>query len=112
MVDQFTLPTLIRAISNVEIEVGLTLLNKKFVTLVQKLMEGFLQSMVTAAAAHRFEVELEETVREFARSCVEWCFGTLETEDIEDLPGVIKHRGNSYHRISAVDQGERRKKTG
>ena len=83
MVNQSTLPTLFRAISDFEIEADLKTLHKP-------LMES-LQILVAQ--------DIEKTVREFARSVVEWCYGALETEDVEAMPGSVKYRDNSYRRM-------------
>ena len=99
MVNQFTLPTLFRAISDVQIEAGLGALHGPFMELMQIFAAKFLQSDVTPVAAHRFEHDIERTVREFARSVVEWCYGALEPEDVESMPATIKYRDNSYRRM-------------
>ena len=99
MVNQFTLPTLFRAISDVQIEAGVGTLHGPFMELMQIFAAKFLQSDVTPVAAHRFEHDIERTVREFARSVVEWCYGALEPEDVESMPATIKYRDNSYRRM-------------
>ena len=99
MVNQFTLPTLFRAISDVQIQAGVGALHKPFMESLQILAANFLQSEVTPVATHRFEQDIEKTVREFARSVVEWCYGALETEDIQDITGAIKYRDHSYRRM-------------
>lgn len=100
MVNQCTLPTLFRAISNGEIETGLAALNKSLMNSLQCLAQGFLQEAISPVATHRFEVDLEKTVREFARSFLQWCYGALETKAIQDMPGSIKYRSNSYRRLA------------
>ena len=99
MVNQSTLPTLFRAISDVQIETGLGSLHGPLIELVQVLVANFLQSTVTPVAAHRFEYDIERTVREFARSVVQWCYGALEPEDVESMPGSVKYNDNSYRRL-------------
>ena len=99
MVNQFTLPTLFRAISNVEIEADLESLHNPFIESLQILAANFLQSEVTPVATHRFEQDIEKTVREFARSVVERCYGALEPEDVESMPGSVKYRDHSYRRM-------------
>jgi len=99
MVNQSTLPTLFRAIANVEIEAGLQPLLAFFAESVQSLAASFLQAKITPVDTHRFEIEIEKTVREFARSLVEWCYGAVETQEVEAMPGSIKFRDNSYRRM-------------
>ena len=99
MVNQSTLPTLFRAISDFEIEADLKTLHKPLMESLQILVAKFLQSVVTPVATHHFEQDIEKTVREFARSVVEWCYSALETEDVEAMPGSVKYRDNSYRRM-------------
>ena len=99
MVNQSTLPTLFRAISNLEIEANLKTLNKPLMESLQILLAKFLQSVATPVETHRFEQDIEKTVREFARSVVQWCYGALETENIQDMPGAINYRDHSYRRM-------------
>ena len=99
MVNQSTLPTLFRAISNFEIEEDLKSLHQPLMESLQMLVATFLQSAVTPLETYRFEQEIEKSVREFARSVLEWSYGALETEDIQDMPGAIKYRDHSYRRM-------------
>jgi hypothetical protein len=100
MADQCTLPSLVRAISNGEIEKGLTEASMALMESLQCIAQGFLQQAVSPVTTHRFEADLNETVREFARSFLQWCFGALETKEIQDMPGAIKYRSNSYRRMA------------
>ena len=102
MVNQSTLPTLFRAISNFEIEADLKTLHKPLMESSQILVAKFLQSVATPVETHRFEQDIKKTVREFARSVVQWCYGALETEHIQDMPGAIKYRDHPYQRKGSV----------
>ena len=57
MVNQSTLPTLFRAISDFEIAADLKTLHKALMESLQILVAKFLQSVVTPVATHRFEQE-------------------------------------------------------
>ena len=57
MVNQSTLPTLFRAISDFEIAADLKTLHKALMESLQILVDKFLQSVVTPVATHRFEQE-------------------------------------------------------
>ena len=78
MVNQSTLPTLFRAISDFEIEADLKTLHKPLMESLQILVAKFLQSVVTPVATHRFEQDIE---------------------DVKAMPGSVKYRDNSYRRM-------------
>ena len=99
MVNQSTLPSLFRAIAKPEIEVGLQPIFADFSESVLSLATNFLQTAVTPVGTHQLEVDFADTVREFARTVVEWCFGAVETQEVDDMPGSIKFRDNSYRRM-------------
>ena len=99
MVNQSTLPSLFRAIAKPEIEVGLQQIFADFSESVLSLATNFLQTAVTPVGTHQLEVDFADTVREFARTVVEWCFGAVETQEVDDMPGSIKFRDNSYRRM-------------
>ena len=99
MDNQCTLPTLFRAIVNSEIETGLVPFHMLLKETLQMLSAKFLQFDITPVASLLFEQEIESTVREFARSVVQWCYGALEPENVEAMPAAIKYRDNSYRRM-------------
>ena len=98
----FTLPALTRAISNAEIEAGLdTLIEKSRQTLVSQ-AESFLKLGITPLRAHGFECPIEIVVRELTRSFLEWCFGAIEPESIESMPGSVRFNDHSFRSFMTV----------
>ena len=98
MDDQFTLPSLTRAISNVEIEaISATLIAKAQQALVSQ-ASSFLEPGITPLRTHGFECQMEIIVRELGRSFLEWCFGAIEPESVESMPGVVRFN-HSFRRL-------------
>lgn len=49
--------------------------------------------------AHGFEGRVEELVRELARSFEEWCFNSLELQNVEAMPQQVRHLGQTCRRL-------------
>ena len=99
MDDQFTLPSLTRAISNVEIEaISATLIAKAQQALVSQ-ASSFLETGITPLRTHGFECQIEIIVRELGRSFLEWCFGAIEPESVESMPGSVRFNDHSFRRL-------------
>jgi hypothetical protein len=99
MDDQFTLPSLTRAISNVEIEaISATLIAKAQQALVSQ-ASSFLEPGITPLRTHGFECQIESIARELGRSFLEWCFGAIEPESVESMPGSVRFNDHSFRRL-------------
>lgn len=97
---QFTLPTLICAISKQEIERSVSGLLEKACPLLVAIVAGFVQGEITPMETHTFECRTEEAVRKLGLAVLQYCYSSLETEEIESMPGSLKHGDNSYRRLS------------
>jgi hypothetical protein len=99
MDDQFTLPSLTRAISNGEIEaISATLIAKVQQALVSQ-ASSFLELAITPLRTHDFECQIEIIARELGRSFLEWCFGAIEPENVESMPGSVRFKDHSFRRL-------------
>ena len=101
MDNQFTPTTLIRAISDQEIEQNVGGLLEKACPLLVAIVAGFVQGEITPIGTHAFECRIEAAVRTLGLAVLQYCYSSVETEEIESMPSSIKHRGNSYRRLSA-----------
>ena len=99
MDDQFTLPSLTRAISNGEIEaISATLIAKAQQALVSQ-ASSFLELAITPLRTYGFECQVELIARELGRSFLEWCFGVIEPENVESMPGTVRFNDHSFRRL-------------
>jgi len=74
----------------------------QFAVLLRALKEAyfkFRQGPLTPESTHTFECSIETIVREFARSFMQWSFGSLESETTEAMPPTIFYRDDSYRRL-------------
>ena len=103
---QDTISTLFRAISDAEVQANLS---DQLVELRQALadcFQRFRESNITPRASHQFELRVERIVRETARSFLQWCLSSLETEQTDSMPGTVRYRDKSYRRLSGKTQHE------
>jgi hypothetical protein len=68
------------------------------VTQIGHTLVRFRRAEVTPQGCHRFEVQLQEQLRELGRIILEWIFNHLEPHDRKDLPGQIESHGTWYRR--------------
>jgi hypothetical protein len=54
----------------------------------------------TPAAAHDFELEVQELLREVGRVLVELVYNRLEPEQPAELPHYLRHEGGDYRRLN------------
>lgn len=101
MDNQFTPTSLIRAISNQEIQQNVGGLLDKVRPLLVAIVTRFVQNEITPSETHGFECRIEEAVRSLGLTVLQYCYGSVETEEIESMPGSIKHNGHSYRRLSS-----------
>src|SRR3954470_19633740 len=52
----------------------------------------------TPSACHRFETQLQATLRELGRIIVEWTYNHLEPDDRHLMPGHLRFDGDCYRR--------------
>jgi hypothetical protein len=74
----------------------------QFAVLLSALKEAyfnFRKGPFTPESTHTFECSIETIVREFARSFMQWSFGSLESETTEAMPPTIFYRDDSYRRL-------------
>jgi hypothetical protein len=70
------------------------------ITELGRLIVPFRRADTTPQACHRFEVRLQELLRELGRIVLEWTVNHLEPHDRKDLPGQIESGGTWYRRRS------------
>jgi len=68
--------------------------------------QRFRETGITPQASHQFELRIERIIRETARSFLQWCLGSLETEQADSMPGTIRYRDESYRRLSGQTRHE------
>lgn len=64
-----------------------------------KTIEQFVNSEIAPATAHQLESDVEEHVRELARSLTEWSFNALEPKNVTAMPTRIEHLGDTYRKL-------------
>ena len=60
---------------------------------------SFLEPGITPLRTHGFECQIEIIVRELGRSFLEWCFGAIEPESVESMPGSVRFNDHSFRRL-------------
>jgi hypothetical protein len=96
---QVTAGTLVCAIPK---QVVVAWLTKTQAVLCQTLADTaarFLKPGMSPADTHGFERRVEGLVRELARSFEEWCFNSLEPQNVEAMPQHVEHLGQKYRRL-------------
>jgi hypothetical protein len=96
---QVTAGTLVCAIPK---NVVVAWLKKRQAELCQTLADTaaiFLKPDMGPADAHGFERRVEVLVRELARSFEEWCFNSLEPQNVEAMPQHVEHLGQKCRRL-------------
>jgi hypothetical protein len=69
-------------------------------TQIGRTLVRFRRADLTPQVCHRFEVQLQEQLRELGRIILEWTLNHLEPHDRKDLPGQIESHGTWYRRRS------------
>ena len=95
---QFTLGSLVRAISAGEIGKKVTAEIRSLEGHVNKLLVDFTRSEISAAALFELENQLELVMRQFCLRIVQWILGTLEAK-LRDMPKAIEHKGKSFRQL-------------
>src|SRR5438874_6331986 len=67
---------------------------------IGRLIVRFRRAELTPQAAHQFETQLRDQLRELGRIIVEWTFNHLEPRDKKDLPNQMAFQGTWYRRRS------------
>jgi hypothetical protein len=67
---------------------------------IGRLIVSFRRAELTPQAAHRFETQLQEQLRELGRLTVEWTFNHLEPRHRKDMPNQMAFQGTWYRRRS------------
>ena len=57
---------------------------------------SFRQGAITPVTSHAFEEELQELVREIARTVFEWVVNHLETDNLSEVPAMVNFDHNVY----------------
>ena len=99
MVGQGTRSPLFRTMSDVEFQGKM---EAQFVELLSSLKESyfkFRKGAITPESTHAFECGIETNVREFARSFMHWCLGSLESETPAAMPPTIFYGDEFYRRL-------------
>ncbi len=100
MDEQFTTLTRYRAISDSEIESGLSMRLGELREALTGAFLDFRNAGIAPQTAHQFEGAIESQVREMARSFLQWCFNALEPKQTGSMPGTVKYRNRSYRRLA------------
>ena len=96
---QVTARTLVCAIPNAVI---VSWVNKRLEAMGKVLIKTigeFVNAEVAPATAHQLESNVEEQVRELARSLTEWSFNSLEAKKMDAMPTRIEHLGDTYRKL-------------
>ena len=97
---QVTARTLVCAIPNSAIVGWVTKRLDEMGKVLIKTIGQLVNSEVAPANAQQFECNVEEHVRELARSLTEWSFNSLEPRKIEAMPTRIEYLGDTYRRLN------------
>ena len=75
-----------------------------------RLKTAEVKQAITPLRAHGVECQVEIIVRELGRSFLEWCFGGIEPESVESLPGAVRSNDHSFRRLFGMQgmQGDAR----
>ena len=79
----------------------LTIALLPLITKVGLRIVAFRQGMITPAASHAFERDLQELLREIGRVIVQWVYNHLETSDLSQAPDLVNFDHNVYRRRPA-----------
>ena len=101
---QDTISALFRAISDDDVQVNLSDQLAELRQALTDCFQLFRQANISPQASHQFELRIERIIRETARSFLQWCLGSLETEQTDSMPGTIRYRDSSYRRLSGKTQ--------
>jgi hypothetical protein len=93
------LGSLTHAIASDEIEQLASQIAAQLRVQVVRLFEQFAQTDPTPAQTLDLENTLQDYLRESGRKLIQWLVSQLEPE-LEQMPGVIKHRGKSHRRLA------------
>jgi len=97
---QVTARTLVCAIPKAVIVSWVTMRLEKMGKVLIKTIEDFVNAEVAPGNTHQLECNVEEHVRELARSLTEWSFNSLEPKKMEAMPTRIGHLGDSYRKLN------------
>jgi len=64
-----------------------------------RLKTAEVKQAINPLRAHGVECQVEIIVRELGRSFLEWCFGGIEPESVESLPGAVRSNDHSFRRL-------------
>jgi hypothetical protein len=95
---QFTLGSLVRAISAGEIGKKVAAEIRSLERQVNKLLADFNRSEISAAALFELENQLELLVRQFCLRIVQWILETIEPK-LREMPQAIEHKGKSFRQL-------------
>ena len=70
-------------------------------------LAGFAIGEITPQSEQRMELSLESCLRSLGREMVERVVSALEPEDVEEMPGVVVHRGRNHRRLPEKQPRER-----
>lgn len=96
---QFTLGSLVRAITESEISKQVKIETHSLESSVCQLLTHFIQSEVCASAMFDLENQLFNQVRQFALGIVQWILQTLEPK-LQEMPTSIEYSEKPYRRLS------------
>jgi hypothetical protein len=97
---QVTARTFVCAIPKAVIVSWVTKRLEKMGKVLIKTIEDFVNAEVAPDNTHELECDVEEHVRELARSLTEWSFNSLEPKKMEAMPTRIEHLGDSYRKLN------------
>ena len=75
--------------------------------MVDDLLTRFASDEITPESERQMELDLESCLRSFGRDLVEGVLSRLEPESVEEMPGVVVHRGRNHRRLPDKQPRER-----
>jgi hypothetical protein len=70
------------------------------ITQTGRLIVAYRRADLDPQAAHRFETQLHQQLRDLGRIIVEWTFNHLEPRDPKEMPNQLRFQGTWYRRRS------------